>query len=50
MQFGYAALFYDPLSWLRFSGEFNQTRVTYTDPANRFAVNNRVQLSAFFVF
>ena len=37
-------------SGLRFAGEFNQTRVTYVDVANRFAVNNRVQLSAFFVF
>jgi len=50
IQFGYATLFYDPLSWLRLAGEFNQTRVTYVDAANRFAVNNRVQLSAFFVF
>ena len=50
LQFGYATLFYDPLSWLRFAGEFNQTRVTLTDAANRFAVNNRLQLSAFFVF
>ncbi|MCX5794215.1 MAG: hypothetical protein NTY77_01805 [Elusimicrobia bacterium] len=50
LQFGYASLFYDALSWLRFAGELNQTRVTYVDAANRFAVNNRVQLSAFFIF
>ena len=50
IQFGYATLFYDPLSWLRLAGEFNQTRATYTDAANRFAVNNRVQISAFFIF
>ena len=50
IQFGYASVFYDPLAWLRFAGEFNQTRVTYIDPANRFATNNRFQVSAFFIF
>lgn len=50
IQYGYLSVFYDPLSWLRFAGEFNQTRVTYYDPANRFAANNRFLLSAFFIF
>jgi hypothetical protein len=27
-----------------------QTRVTYNDPQNRFALNNRWQVSSFFIF
>ena len=50
IQYGYASLFYDPRPWLRFGGEFSRTRDTYTDAANRFAANNRVQVSAFFIF
>jgi len=50
IQYGYASLFYDPLSWLRFAGEFSQTRDTYANGYDRFAFNNRVQLSAFFLF
>lgn len=50
IQYGYASLFYDPLSWLRLAGEWNQTRDTYNDPANRHAINNRLQLSTFFIF
>ena len=50
IQYGYVSLFYDPLSWLRFATEFNQTRDTYNDPANRHAVNNRLQFTTFFVF
>jgi len=49
-QYAYASIHYDPLGWLRFAGEFSQTRTTYVDAANRFAANNRVQLSAFFIF
>ncbi|MDD5629960.1 MAG: hypothetical protein PHU21_12910, partial [Elusimicrobia bacterium] len=49
-QFGYATVFYDALSWLRFCAELNQTRVTYTDAANRFAVNNRFQFTTFLIF
>jgi hypothetical protein len=50
IQYGYASLFYDPLSWLRFAGEFSQTRDTYANGYDRYAYNNRVQLSAFFIF
>jgi hypothetical protein len=50
IQYGYASLFFDPLSWLRFAAEFSQTRDTYTSGFDRFAYNNRAQLSAFFVF
>jgi len=52
IQYGYASLIYDPLSWLRFAGEFGRTRDTYINgsPAYRFANNNRVQLTAFFIF
>jgi hypothetical protein len=49
-QYGYASIHYDPLDWLRFAGEFSQTRTTYVDASNRFAQNNRLQLTAFFVF
>lgn len=50
IQYGYVAAFYDPLSWLRFAAEVNQTRDTYNDPNNRFATNNRYQLTGFFLF
>jgi hypothetical protein len=50
IQFGYASAQYDPLNWLRFAVECNQTRSTYNDPNNRFATNNRVQLTSFFLF
>ncbi|MDE2512171.1 MAG: hypothetical protein KGL74_13685, partial [Elusimicrobia bacterium] len=50
IQYGYLSVMYDPLDWLRFSGEISQTRDTYNDAANRFASNNRYQMSAFFKF
>jgi hypothetical protein len=50
LQYGYVSVFWDALGWLRFAGEMNQTRDTYNDPNNRFATNNRYQLSAFFIF
>ncbi len=50
IQFGYADLFYEPLKWLRFAFEWNQTRDTYNDASARFAVNNRYQFTTFFVF
>lgn len=50
IQYGYVAAFYDPVNWLRFAAEVNQTRDTYNDPSNRFATNNRYQLTGFFLF
>ncbi|MBI3553616.1 MAG: hypothetical protein HY077_14055 [Elusimicrobia bacterium] len=50
IQFGYASVFYDAASWLRFAGEYNHTRVTYNDPNNRFATNNRYQFTTLFIF
>jgi hypothetical protein len=50
IQYGYASVMYDPLDWLRFSGEVSQTRDTYNDTNNRHATNNRYQLSAYFKF
>jgi hypothetical protein len=50
IQYGYASLFYDPLSWLRFAGEISRTRDTYANGSDRFAYNDRVQISAFFIF
>ncbi|MCX5789417.1 MAG: hypothetical protein NTX64_13070 [Elusimicrobia bacterium] len=50
IQFVYASLMYDPLAWLRFGAEWNQTRDTYNDPNNRTAANNRVQISTFLMF
>jgi len=50
LQYGYVAAFYDPTNWLRFAAEANQTRDTYNDPNNRFATNNRYQLTGFFLF
>ncbi len=50
IQFGYVSVFYDPLAWLRFAAEFNQTRDTYNDVNARYAVNNRFQFTTFFVF
>ena len=50
IQYGYVSVMYDPLDWLRFSAEVSQTRSTYNDAANRYASNNRYQLSAFFKF
>lgn len=50
LQYAYVAAFYDPANWLRFAGEVNQTKATFNDPNNRFAVNNRYQLSAYFMF
>ena len=49
-QYGWAAAFWDPKPWLRLAAEFSQTRDTYNDPNARFATNNRVQVSSFFVF
>jgi len=50
IQYGYVAAFYDPVNWLRFAFEANQTRDTYNDSSNRFALNNRYQTTAFFLF
>jgi hypothetical protein len=50
IQYGYVSAFYDPVSWLRFAFEANQTRDTYNDSANRYAINNRYQTTAFFLF
>jgi type II secretory pathway pseudopilin PulG len=50
IQYGYVSAMYDPLAWLRFAGEVSQMRDTYDDPANRYATNNRYQLSAYFIF
>ena len=50
VQFGYVTAFYDPLNWLRFAAEVNQTRATWNDPANRYSTNNRYQFTTFFLF
>lgn len=50
LQYGYWSVMYDPASWLRFAGEYSQTRDTYNDPNNRYANNNRYSLSAYFMF
>ena len=50
LQYAYVSAFYDAASWLRFAGEVNQTRATFNDPNNRWATNNRYQLSAYFMF
>ncbi|HEX4046621.1 MAG TPA: hypothetical protein VH309_02240, partial [Elusimicrobiota bacterium] len=50
LQYAYVAAFYDAAAWLRFAGEVNQTKATYNDPNNRYARNNRYQLSAYFMF
>ena len=50
IQYGYVSTFYDAASWLRFAGEVNQTRATFNDPNNRWATNNRYQMSAYFMF
>lgn len=50
LQYGFVNVAYDPWSWLRLAVEFNQSRDTYNDPANRFAVNNRWQFSSFLRF
>jgi hypothetical protein len=49
-QYAFVSLFYDPLAWLRFCGDFARTRDTYNDPLNRYTYNNRFQFSAFFLF
>jgi len=50
MQYAYASLFWDSLSWLRFGGEYSRTIDTYNDPANTEVHNNRVQFTSYFVF
>lgn len=50
IQYGYVSVMYDPLDWLRFSAEVSQTRDTYNDANNRYAANNRYELSAYFKF
>ncbi|MBI3552435.1 MAG: hypothetical protein HY077_07940 [Elusimicrobia bacterium] len=50
LQYGFATLFYDPFDWLRLAAQASQTRDTYNDTANRYAYNNRLQLSLFFIF
>ena len=50
LQYGYVSAFYDAATWLRFAGEVNQTKATFNDPNNRYARNNRYQLSAYFMF
>jgi hypothetical protein len=50
LQYAYVSAIYDPANWLRFSAELAQTRDTYNDPVNRYAVNNRLQLAAFLFF
>ncbi len=50
LQYAYVTLFYDAATWLRFAGEVSQTKDTYNDANNRFARNNRYQMSAYFMF
>lgn len=50
LQYYYGTVIYDPAPWLRFAGELAQTRNIYNDPQNRFAVNNRLQLSVYLFF
>ena len=50
LQYAYVSVFYDPATWLRFAGEVNQTKATFNDPNNRYARNNRYQMSAYFMF
>jgi len=50
IQFGYVGVLFDPWPWLRAALEVNQAKDTYNDPANRFAINNRFQLTTYFVF
>ncbi len=50
LQYGFAAATYAPVDWLRLALQASRTRDTYNDAASRFAVNNRLQLSAFLVF
>lgn len=49
-QYGFVSALYEPLDWLRLGLQASQTRTTYNDAAARFAHNNRLQLSVFFVF
>jgi len=49
IQYQYAAVIYQPWSWLRFGAEVSQTRDTYNDPLNRYATNKRVQLTSYFL-
>ncbi|HVE14144.1 MAG TPA: hypothetical protein VNI01_12165 [Elusimicrobiota bacterium] len=49
-QYGFLTVMYDPLAWLRLAADFNQTRDTYNDNANRHAQNNRAQFTTYFVF
>ena len=50
LQYAYVSAFYDAANWLRFAGEVNQTKATFNDANNRFATNNRYQVSAYFMF
>jgi len=52
IQFADLNVFYDPLTWLRFGVEFSTTKDTYQRDAvvPRFATNNRMQFSSFFLF
>jgi hypothetical protein len=50
LQYAYVSAFYDAANWLRFAGEVNQTKATFNDPNNRYARNNRYQVSAYFMF
>lgn len=50
LQYGFAAVTYDPKDWLRLAAQASKTRNTYNDAASRFADNNRLQLSAYFIF
>jgi hypothetical protein len=50
LQYGFANATYAPVDWLRLGAQASQARDTYNDAASRFAINNRLQFSVFFVF
>jgi hypothetical protein len=50
LQYGFGNVVYAPVDWLRLAAQASQTRDTYNDASSRFATNNRLQLSVFFVF
>ncbi len=48
--YGYGSVFFEPLAWLRFGGEYAKFVTTYDDPLNPTATDNRMQLTTYFVF
>jgi hypothetical protein len=48
--YGYAAVFYMPLKWLKFAGEYAEFKDTYTDPVNPDAQDNRIQFTTYVTF